>query len=255
MLLIFDFDNTLEEFGPHEETVENHIFVQLGEKYGLDVLKLRQVFDDIKRAYMHPRAMPHDYHRSVWFLELFRIFHLQEPVDPWVKMYWEHMFTLVRVFPGTFQTLSDLRAHHTLCILSDSDGELAIKLRRIEQLGLTEYFDHIFTSDAVGHNKPHPRAFLQVLEHYHVCAEECVMIGDNPPTDLRTAHELGMHTIWVTQGTHVRHRNAHYEYVEHELASLSEVPHVVATLQSYREPTAFWTKPGSKRAYPASTTH
>jgi putative hydrolase of the HAD superfamily len=252
MLVIFDFDNTLEEFAPHEAAVENSIFLALAEKYNVPVQQLQTVFDSIKRSYVHARAVPHDYHRSVWFTQLFNTFHLPESVDSWVQVYWESLLRRVCVFPGTLDMLRELREKHTLCILSDSDGELSLKLRRIEQLKLTEYFDHIFTSDAVGHNKPHPRAFLQVLEHYRVCAEECVMIGDNPPTDLRTAHDLGMHTVWVTQGTHHRHRSSHYEFVDVEIDSVREVPHVLARLEKERAETNCWKEPAKKRFF---TTH
>lgn len=229
-LLIFDFDNTLEEFAPFEEAIENDIFNQLGEKYLIDPVKMRAVFDSVKLSYQHPRAEPRDYGRQVWFSETFHVFHIHEPVHEWVRYYWERMFSLVRLWPGTYQMLEQLKEQYTLCILSDSDGELPIKLRRIEQLGLTKYFDRIFTSDMAGHNKPNPRMFLQVLEHYKVCAEDCVMIGDSPEVDLATAKELGMHTIWQRQGATREQRTRRYEFVDHEVENVAELPDAIAVL-------------------------
>ena len=230
-LLIFDFDNTLEEFNPYEEAVENEIFQKLGSKYLVDPAKMRQVFDNIKLSYAHPRALPTDYGRHVWFSETFHVFHIHEPVHEWVKYYWEQVFSRVRVFPGVYDILGQLKEHHTMCILSDSDGDLKIKLQRIEQLGLRKYFDAIFTSDMAGHNKPNPRMFLQVLEHYKLCAEDCIMIGDSPEIDLATAKELGMSTIWQKQCLARHHVNKHFEYVDFEIESIRDLPMAICQLE------------------------
>lgn len=241
LLLIFDFDNTLEEFIPFEEAVESDIFEQLSQKHLIDPVKMRQIFDDIKVAYANPHAGPEDFGRDAWFRETFKILHIDEPVDYWVKYYWEQMFSMVRVFPGVFTTLDTLQEHHTMCILSDSDGSHEIKLARIEQLGLLKYFDHIFTSDLVGRNKPHPKMFLQVLEHYKVAAEQCVMIGDHPEVDLVTAKELGMHTVWQKQGVAKYFGGKSYEYVDYEIDSIDELTHIISMLE--KEPVAAAPKP------------
>ncbi len=235
-LLIFDFDNTLEEFSPFEEMVEIEIFERIAAKYALDPIKMREVFDSVKLAYAHPRAEPKDYGRPVWFAETFHIFHIHEPVHEWVKYYWDSMFSLVRVFPGTYQALDELREHYTMCILSDSDGDLSVKHRRIEQLGLTKYFDAIFTGDAIGHNKPHPRMFMQVLEHYKIAAEDCAMIGDAPEIDLVTAKELGMRTIWAKHGVSKAKRSKHFSYVDAEIESMGELASTLAVLESHVYP-------------------
>lgn len=234
LLLIFDFDNTLEEFMPYEIAVENDIFQKLGSKYFLDPAKMRDVFDGIKVSYANPRALPTDYGRPVWFRETFKVFHIDESIEEWVRYYWEQIFSLVRVFPGVYQVLDELKETHTLCILSDSDGDYKIKLQRIEQLGLTKYFDRIFTSDTAGHNKPHPRMFLQVLEHYGLAAEDCVMIGDAPHIDHVTAKELGMHTVWQKQCFGRNPPAAHPEYVDYEIDAITELPEAVAAIERQR---------------------
>jgi HAD superfamily hydrolase (TIGR01509 family) len=236
LLLIFDFDNTLEEFTPFEEAVENDIFQKLGSKHLIDPAKMKAVFDSVKSAYAHPRAEPNDYGRHVWFSQTFHIFHIHEPVQEWVKYYWDQIFSLVRVYPGVYEVLQTLKEQHTLCILSDSDGDVQIKLQRIEQLGLTKYFDTIYTSDTAGHNKPHPRTFLQVLEHYKVAAEDCVMIGDSPHIDLVTAKELGMTTVWQRQACSKLQRTKHYEYVDYEIDAITELSSVIQQIAAAETP-------------------
>lgn len=238
MLLIFDFDNTLEEFIPYEEAVESAIFEQLSQKHLIDAVKMRQVFDDIKLAYANPHAGPADFAREPWFRETFKILHINEPIEPWVNYYWDQMFSLIRIFPGVYATLDALREHHTLCILSDSDGKPELKQQRIEQLGLTKYFDHVFTSDTVGRNKPHPKMFLQVLDHYKVAAEECVMIGDHPEVDLVTAKEFGMHTVWQKQGVAKIYGSKTFDYADYEIDHISELSHVIHLIENQKRTVA-----------------
>ena len=88
MLIIFDFDNTLEEFAPHEHKVEAQIFQSLSHKYGLPVEKFHELFESIKHSHEHVRSVPKDYDRREWFRELFHVLHLPEPVDSWVHIYW-----------------------------------------------------------------------------------------------------------------------------------------------------------------------
>lgn len=237
-LLIFDFDNTLEEFLPFEEAVETDIFEKLSQKHLINEAKIKKVFDDIKLAYSNPHSGPVDFARQSWFSETFKILHIEEDVEEWTRYYWEQMFSLVRVFPGVFAALDILREHHTLCILSDSDGNRDIKLQRIEQLGLTKYFEFIFTSDLVGRNKPHPKMYLQVLEHFKVAAENCVMIGDHPQIDLGTAKELGMTTIWQKQGVTRYFGSQQFPFVDYEIEHISELPALIAQIETNTPTTA-----------------
>ena len=115
---------------------------------------------------------------------------------------------------------------------------MPVKLRRIDRLGLTPHVDKIFTTDTVGHNKPHPQAFLQVLEYYHAAAENCVMIGDRPPIDLMAAHELGMRTIWLQEGATSNARTHSFAYVDAEAQTMDDLPSIIASFANFHQTTA-----------------
>lgn len=76
----------------------------------------------------------------------------------------------------------------------------------IDALGLGEHVQRVFNSAKSGYEKPHPRAFenlLQELNH----PKRIWMIGDNPDADVRGAEAVSIPAILV-RGCHdgARHR-------------------------------------------------
>lgn len=229
-VVIFDFDNTLEEWLPYEDEVEAHLAREIAEKYGLDAVRFKQEFDRIKIDYLQTRSLPQDYGRDVWFSETFAHFEMYDvDVAPIIEHYWKLLVELVQVFPGTIEVLQELRNKgFRLALLSDGDGVVRqYKDWRIRKLQLEEYFEVILTSDEIGVNKPNPRLFLEVARRLGVSVHECIMIGDNPPKDLITAKELGIVTVWQRQGVLGQQKEESFSYVDYVIDDIKEVVELV----------------------------
>lgn len=69
----------------------------------------------------------------------------------------------------------------------------------IDKARLRPFFEYIISSAAFGKRKPHPAIFRAALNHFHVRAEETVMVGDTYEADILGAHAVGMNTIWITR--------------------------------------------------------
>ncbi|MHA1646062.1 MAG: HAD-IIA family hydrolase [Promethearchaeota archaeon] len=50
--------------------------------------------------------------------------------------------------------------------------------------------------------KPHPDGILAILEHYHISAENAVLIGDRLSTDILGGNNSGLTTVLVETGVH-----------------------------------------------------
>lgn len=104
-----------------------------------------------------------------------------------------------------------------------TNGQDAHQRKKLETLGVFDYFDasHIFTSGALGHAKPDPRAFEIVLSSLEQEAKEWVYVGDNYKNDMQGAKQVGMQTIHFN-----RHHQEegpcsdHVVYTEEELIDL-----------------------------------
>ncbi len=226
--VIFDLDNTLEEWLPFEDEVEELFSQRLAEKYSIDAQQFKNIFDRIKVSYLHSRSLPQDYGRDMWFSETLAHFQIyDEDIDLLVEEYWDELLGRVKLFPQTKQTLKQLSEEYKLGMLSDSDGDRYWKEQRIKRLGIGEFFDVILTSDDIGANKPHPRCFLEAASALNARPEECVMVGDHPEVDLITAKDLGMVTVWTREGLDEEHASREYPYADFVIDAVVEVPGVV----------------------------
>ncbi|OPZ83054.1 MAG: GMP/IMP nucleotidase YrfG [bacterium ADurb.Bin429] len=119
-----------------------------------------------------------------------------------------------RLFSDTLPALSALSAvgwRHVL--LTNHVPELP---RIVAHLGLDAHLSAVFNSAQTGYEKPHPRAFHNVLDFIGP-AEAVWMIGDNPKADVAGAEAAGIPAILVrTMGVDVRYRCE-------ELAGVAEI--------------------------------
>jgi FMN phosphatase YigB (HAD superfamily) len=101
------------------------------------------------------------------------------------------------LFPDVLETLTWLRDRGFRLASITNRGYSGPRFHEeLEELGLTELFEHIAVSCDVGYMKPHPRLFHYALEQMGVAAEDSVMVGDSLRADVEGAKTLGMITIW-----------------------------------------------------------
>lgn len=58
------------------------------------------------------------------------------------------------------------------------------------------YFQHVFTSEAVGYSKPDRRFFDAVFTKVNVATSNCLVIGDGLGSDIEGANVYGIDACW-----------------------------------------------------------
>ncbi len=102
-----------------------------------------------------------------------------------------------RVFPDSRAALGRAAAEGWRnVILSNHVPELE---RLVEQLGLGEHVERVFSSALTGFEKPHPQAFLHALRECGAPSRRW-MIGDNPLADGAGASALGIPVVLIRGG-------------------------------------------------------
>ena len=88
----------------------------------------------------------------------------------------------------------------------------------LRAIGLARYFDAVYTIEDTGYRgKPHLWSFHQLLRKHRLDPHRCALI-DDMLGNLRTAHQLGMSTVWVSPvGRRV-------PYVDMRISSVTELP-------------------------------
>lgn len=104
---------------------------------------------------------------------------------------WREMLT--DEVPGMRQLLSELpAAGYQLFGLTNWSMETFPEAR--EHFGILQMIDRYVVSGAEGLVKPDPRLFQVLLDRYHLKAEECLFIDDNPD-NVAAAKGMGMQGI------------------------------------------------------------
>ena len=110
--------------------------------------------------------------------------------DSLSEYYLYHCPRQTRIMEDADVTLDYLRRKYHLSIITNGFDD--VQYIKLKSCGLDRYFEHVFTSDGVGHKKPDAAIFLHALEVLKVDKSRVLMIGDNPVADIMGARNAGI---------------------------------------------------------------
>jgi putative hydrolase of the HAD superfamily len=97
-------------------------------------------------------------------------------------------------------------AHDVLTTLKDAGYRLAIISNwswhlpdLCDLLGITPYFEQIFTSARLGYAKPNPKLFQYVIREMNISPTEALHTGDSFSADVIGATSQGIGTFWLVR--------------------------------------------------------
>lgn len=121
------------------------------------------------------------------------------PVQQAIEAYHGAWEQVVDHDPAAEGVLKELKARGLRTgLLSNTHWPRDLHERWLAEAGLLEHLDaRVYTSDLT-HMKPHPIAFLTLLDAVGVAPENAVFVGDRPRDDIAGAHAVGMRTVLLT---------------------------------------------------------
>ena len=78
-----------------------------------------------------------------------------------------------------------------------SNAQTAFTVAELKELGLYDKFDGIVISSEVKVCKPDKRIMEALLEKYHLKKEASIMIGNDRTSDIQTAKNIGMDSLYI----------------------------------------------------------
>jgi len=103
--------------------------------------------------------------------------------------------TKSRVFPYTHEVLDYLKANdYKMHIITNGFNE--VQFIKLKNCDLDKYFDSVVTSENAGYQKPRKEVFHYAVSAVNAKKETCLMIGDDPDTDMLGAKNFGMDQVY-----------------------------------------------------------
>lgn len=179
-----------------------HHYALVGDQLGLS-LNEESLDRTFKSAWQEMPARPavdgprEDDDKGWWREIVFRVLHEVAPKlneldrDNFFEIAYEHFAEagVWQLFPEVIDVLEQLRPKYRLAVISSFDGRLRMIL---EQLGISQYFAHIFISSEVGVDKPDPEIFRRALKFINLEPGQALHVGDDPVRDWKAAATAGL---------------------------------------------------------------
>ena len=196
--IFFDLDHTLWDF----ETNSDIAFMAIFKKYGVNANmdKFLNYYRGINENYWKL------YREEKITKEELRIGRLR---DAFAKIkysvdlelinnlsfdYIEYLPKNNKLFDGALEILEHLKPNYKMHIITNGFNE--VQFKKIENSGISNYFNKIITSEEVGVKKPNPLIFQYALNAAKTHASESIMIGDNWEADIMGAKNVGLDVIF-----------------------------------------------------------
>ncbi len=93
------------------------------------------------------------------------------------------------IYLDVIEVLEALRPRFDLAVVSNFDGRLRMIL---EQLGISQFFSHVFLSSELGADKPDPMIFDLAVQVSGFAPHEVLHVGDDPDRDWWAAKNAGL---------------------------------------------------------------
>lgn len=199
--IFFDLDHTLWDYDGNvkeslEELYGKYEFHQLGKLCFEDFFAAFQKTNNELWILFNQGVLDKDSLRKVRFKRIFSLAKLGNcPIPPTLEE--EFVFTTSskkRVLPYSFDVLDYLKDKYNLHVITNGFNES--QYAKLTASGLQNYFELVVTSESSGYRKPDKKIFQYALEILKATPSECLMIGDNPDSDILGAQNAAIDQVY-----------------------------------------------------------
>lgn len=177
-----------------------------------DIFQKIAIAANVSEEYVRTQAIEFCKQNKRGHREVMKLLGVEYP--EWSPLYEE-------LYPDTAKCLQSLEKKYKLGIIAN---QIPGAEKRLEGMGIRQFFDVIVASAEEGVTKPDPRIFRIALDRTGCAPEQAVMIGDRIDNDIVPAKQLGMKTVWIKQGVgQYWNIQGDCETPEFEVNSLSEL--------------------------------
>ncbi len=102
----------------------------------------------------------------------------------------------LKPFPDVIPTLKKIGIMKVLM----SKGTASLQRKKIEILGLEDFFDDVFIVDQINTGEEKKDALNKILKKFNLKPENIMVVGDKIKNEIKDANQLGMVTVQMVHG-------------------------------------------------------
>ncbi len=196
--LLFDADETLFDFKKAEAMGLSRTFEEMGLQPTPEIIGEYHRYNDSLWKALERGEITKAELKIDRFRHIIKRFGLSE-ADPY-EMGERYVYNLglgCYLLPGAMEVVRQLSDRYHLSIITN--GVAYVQHTRFDASGLQPYFKELFISDEMGVQKPDKGFFDIVLDTLGADRSQCLVIGDSLSSDMRGAHNAGIHKCWYNR--------------------------------------------------------
>ena len=224
--LFLDLDDTILDFHKAERIALSKTIRDFGVEPTEEVLARYHVINKWHWEQMELGKMDRPQVLQGRFRMLFT--ELGVDVDPadCAKVYEKNLSVGHYFLPGAENAVDRLSKKYRLFLASN--GTACVQHGRMTSANLYRFFEKVFVSQEIGHNKPSKEYFEVAFSRIPGFRKEaCIMVGDSLTSDIRGGINAGLATCWFNPA-HLPEKNG--IHADYQVDRLSDIPALLARL-------------------------
>lgn len=220
IIVLLDLDDTILDFHKAEYEAIKKTFNQIGVDSSDETIKRYSAINQMHWEMLEKKLITREQVLVGRFETLFKELGIDADAHETQKLY-EHLLSIGHYFmPGAEELLEALKGRCRMFICSN--GTAPVQAGRIGSAGIAPYFEEIFISEEIGHNKPSKEYFdgcTARIKDYD--ASHTIMIGDSLSSDILGGINAGIKTCWFNPAGKPGRKDIVPDY---EISSLDQLP-------------------------------
>ena len=200
----FDLDDTLYDNSQHMPVAEAAFLHELQQRYPATAQLARHDWQNHRRASLQTRPqlsndmgrLRRDILQRVFTSLGFEAEALKRAVDEGYACYYYHRSNL-QVEENIHSLLAKLTERYKLVAITNGNVDL-------KQIGLADYFSHIFKAHVAMPMKPHQAMFDACQSALNIAPQRILHVGDNLHNDIYGAMRAGFQSGWYAHDRHMQ---------------------------------------------------
>lgn len=224
--LFLDLDDTILDFHKAEHIALAKTLLEFGIEPAQPVLDRYTQVNLLHWKMLERGEITRDELKVGRFAQLFRELGVDQDPALVTPVYERNLATGHYFLPGAEEAVAALSRKYRL--FAASNGTAKVQAGRLTSANLYRFFEQVFISETVGHNKPSKAYFDACFARIPGFDKSRAMIvGDSLTSDIRGGNHAGILTCWVNPAHRPRKPEIH---VDHEIEALSQLEALLETL-------------------------